>query len=266
MIRSFGTLGVQETVRLTKHPLGVAGVLGSVVWSANPALRDSALLRYSPGTSFSVYNSLTVLPTLLLGPTVLFAANLLTSRERRAGTTEILASTPVRTRARTVGLLAAAFGPAILTAVMVAAQVTAFHTFGPRPSRWPTVDELATRPVMVLRAGLLGVMIGRWLPFPGSAAVAVVTLGFLNTIAGNLGQDTWLSFVPWRDLVTTDEQGRIIGYFPGSVRWRVAYLLCLDAMAAIGALPKTPGPKRALFACGLVAAAMAAFTRWSQLP
>jgi len=259
-------LGARDIVRLTTHPLVVTATIVSIAWAAIPAVRDSTVTSMAPGTALNIYLILAHSPSFLVGPATLFAANLLATRERRAGTGALLTAAPVSVRTRTVSLLLAPLGPAILTTVTAAVQVAAFRALGPAPSRWPTAYELATQPATVIGAGLLGVMVARWLPYPGATAITMFILAASFTTTANLGRDTWLSFAPWRDLVITDEHNNILGYFPGTVAWHVAYLLCLGAMAATAALLATPGPRRGLIAAGLVAVLAAAGTGWAQLP
>jgi hypothetical protein len=265
-LRATAALAAREIIRLTVHPLVVGGALASVVWAATPAVRDSPLMSYAPGTPLNVYNGLTLVPSLLLGPLTLFAANLLATRERRAGTGDVVGCVPTTARTRTLAALLAPIGPALLTAVLVAGQVQAYRVLGPSPSRWPTLAELATQPATVIGAGVLGVAVARWLPFPGAAAITMLLLGASYPAAVTLGQTTWLSFAPWRDLVIVDDTNRILSYFPGSVTWHVAYLLGLSAMAAVAALLATPGPRRALIGTGLLAILAVAGAGWAQLP
>jgi hypothetical protein len=261
-----GRLGAWECVRLTTHPLVGLGVAISVLWVLAPALRESPQLSSAPGTPYNVYLGLVTLPSFLLGPLTLFAANLLASRDSRAGTAELLAGAPTTARTRTLGLLLAPVGPAALAALIAVAQVAAFRAAGVVPSRWPTVAELAVHPAMVLGGGVLGVAVARRLPVPGAAAITMVLLVGTYPVGAALGRDTWLSFAPLMDLATSDDRGRHVTYFPGSVAWHVAYLLCLAALAAIAALQGTPGPRRALLAAGLVALSAAAGAGWAQLP
>jgi len=247
------------------HPVVVAGVVLSVAWAAIPAVRDSPYVSQAPGTPFNVYIGLVTLPSFLLGPLTLFATSLLASRERRAGTTEILAAVPASARTQTLGLLIAPAGPAALAAVVAAAQVAVFRAFGLVPSRWPTIEELAIHPTMVLGGGMLGVAVARWLPVPGGTALIMFLLVATYPAGAALGRDSWMSFAPLMDLATTEDFQHVT-YFPGSVAWHVAYLLCLDAMAAIAALLATPGPKRGLLTIGAGAALAAAAAGWAQLP
>lgn len=258
-------LGASEIVRLTTHPLVVVGVVASLAWAATPAGRESPYINQAPGTPYNVYLGLTILPSFLLGPLTLFAANLLASRERRAATTEILAPAPTPARTQTLGLLIAPLGPAALAAVIAAAQVAGFRAFGLTPSRWPTIAELAIHPAMVLGGGMLGVAVARWLPIPGAAAITMLLLVGTYPAGAAFGRDSWMSFAPLMDLAATEDFQHIT-YFPGSVAWHVAYLLCLDAMAAIAALLATPGPRRALLAAGAGTALAAAAAGWAQLP
>jgi len=266
-------LGFQETTRLTTHPLVIAGSLGALALSvAGPW----ASLAHSASAAYQSYETLTVMPSFLLGPLVFFAANLTASRDRRAGTTDLLTGMPTSTRTRTAAALLAALGPATLTVVVISMTALIYRAFGAQPVRWPTVMELAMQPARVLGAGLLGVMIARWLPRPGSAAIVMVALygwhlvgpGLADHGASMQAANTVRSFAPFREVLTYGGPNDTIGsyLFFGSIVWHNAYLLCLGAMAATGALLATRGPRRLLLLAGAAAVASAVFCGWRQLP
>jgi hypothetical protein len=274
-------LARREAVRLTTHPLVVTGCLAAMALSMRLGGLWTATVTSGSSPPFQSFSALTVLPSLVLGPFVFFAANLTASRERRAGTSELLAGTPLSPRARTAAALLAALGPAVLTALIIAVTLLFYHGIGAQPVRWPSVLELTMQPARVLGAGLLGVMVARWLPWPGSAAVTMVllyawsnigpwiaTYGTADATHTMRSAYLWISFAPFREVVTYRDPtlANVSPAFYGSIAWHDAYLLCLGAMAAVGALLATPGPRRPLLTAGTVAVAAAAFSGWRQLP
>jgi hypothetical protein len=248
----------KDAIRLTRHPVVAVGALYSLVLSLNvpygsPALDD--------------YQSFSMLSALIMGPPTLFAANLVASRDRRAGSIEMLSSTPAGARTRTSAMLFANLGPAALSIVVIAVALGAFRLLDMAPPRWPPLGELAVQPATVLGAGLLGVMTARWLPIPGGAAIVMVALVLWVDLSGyHLPSETAMSLAPIREFEVSNGQGHVTGTFAGSLPWHIAYILCLDAMAAIGALLATPGPKKKLLTAGAVAVTGAIITGWIQLP
>lgn len=252
-------LAIQETIRLTTHPLVLVGIAASLLWS-------SSYLTNAPDNPFNVYDGLTQLPCLLLGPLTVIAANMVTSRDRRAGTTEVLLTAPISGRRRTCALLLAPAGPTVITVVLVVVQVAVFRGVNIEPSRWPTSAELAIQRVSVLGGGLLGIMLARWTSFPGTAMITLLALFAVYHAFSFLDPNTWLSYAPYRDLRVAGPNATNISYFVGSMGWHLTYVLLLGAIAAIGALLGTPGPKRGLLVMGACAVAGAVFAGWLQLP
>jgi hypothetical protein len=212
------------------------------------------------------YQGLTMLTALILGPLTFFAANLVASRERRAGSIDTLAGTPITLRSRTAAVLLAVLGPTALTVVLIAATFVTYRALGAHPPRWPTVPELAVPPATVLGAGLIGVMTARWLPVPGGAAVVMIGLVlWVQFSSYQMLHETAMSLAPFRELDINDGHGHVTGYFKGSLSWHIAYILCLDVMAAIGALLATPGRRAPLLAVGAAVVGAAVLTGWVQL-
>jgi len=248
--RVVAALGRQETVRLTRHPLILSGAILAT------ALSMESLREHNP---LYDYQGLTMNQSFVMGPMILIAANLITRRELRAGTRQLIAATPVTERRRLAGLLCAAAGPALLTAVLIMLTATLYRLLGADPVWWPDITEYAVQPVRLLGAGLLGVMIARWLADPIRPALLACVVAVAMIVVSrsdNAMLRTALSAL----FVFNDLHAKAF-----DVGWHVGYLLCLDAMAAIGALLATPGPRRALCAVGAVSVAGAVFTGWAQL-
>jgi hypothetical protein len=156
--------------------------------------------------------------------------------------------------------LCAALGPAILTVALVVALVPLYRLLGAVPLRWPGVAELAVQPVRLLGAGLLGVLTARW--FPGrvrpvlAACVVIAAMFAVDRYAAGGARRTLLVLFPFTDLSA--------GWL--RAEWHLVYLLCLDVLAAVGALLATPGPRRTLLAAGAAAVTATVIAGWSQLP
>jgi hypothetical protein len=251
-------LGGWEAARLLRHPLVLLAAAGSYVFALN---------HVNNGSAGNIYEGITSVQSLILGPAAFFAANRAASRDRRADTAEMVTTAPTGPRRRTIAVLLAAAGPAVLTAAVIAALAMTYRGVGITPPRWPAWPELAVQPVTVLGGGLLGVLTARWVPHAGGAAIVMLALYWGEALIGRgPGTETIQVLAPFSELQLNDTRGHMVGWFPGSVPWHLAYLLCLDAMAAIGAVLATPGPRRALLAAGCAAVAGAALTGWAQLP
>jgi hypothetical protein len=250
-------LGLREAWFVTRHPAVLIGTLLTVVLAVTMA-----------ETPVHSFNAEAILTTQVLGPATLIAANRCASRDRRAGSSPVVDVCPASIRARTAGSMLAVLGPAGV-AVVLGGVVPALHVLlGIGTLRWPTLAEAAVQPVSVLGAGLVGVLAARWLPCAGSATLALAAvatwsaIGSLSPLVGEI----WREFAPFTEMTRGETPNAIEGYFPGSVPWRVGYLLSLDTMATVGALLATPGPKRVLLLCGAAAVTTAAVTGWLQLP
>lgn len=223
-------LAAQEGRRMALHPLVLVGVLVSIGYAVRIA--DNG-----PTDAFEIVASMI---TFLVGVPAFFAANLIASRDRRAGSTELLASAPVPAQVRTWALCLGAAVPAGLALALVAVAHAAFQQLGyyeAVPSAWHVV----TGPVTVLGGALLGVMVARWLPVPGAAALVMIAMFAYNIALSNGAErnrplGTFVTWARWTDDPVW------AGYFAGSPSWHVAYLLGLCAMAVTGAL--LPGARR----------------------
>lgn len=229
-----------EARRLVRHPIGLVG------------LAYTALMLGGPGEgsgTAATFDNLTSATTFSYGVFIFFAANLLATRDRRDDSEELLAASAARSVDRVLALCVAALGPTFVAAVVVG---IAAWTYDVRdllvvpPSFW----QLAQGPVTVLGAALLGIMIGRWAPYPGAPLLLMVAV-----VAGNVYVNAseatrgpvglYTSWAVWED-----DTGSWGGMDPGSPGWHVAYLLGLCAMAAVGALLSAVHSRLPLLALG----------------
>jgi len=136
----------------------------------------------------------TVTGTVPLAWGTLIASNLLTLRSRRWRSEELLATTPVPERSRTVAHLLASL-------VMVPASVAllciwfAAGAWSGRTVGTPRAAVLAVVPLIVVGAGCVGVAVARWLPKPVFGWVAVVATLILQLNFGHTDSRwRWLHF------------------------------------------------------------------------
>ena len=248
----WAVLGITETRRLVLHPVLLGG-LALVAVTAGLERELGPRPAYSMITSAGIF---------FIGPFTFFAANLLASRDRRHGSEEWLSSLPAPRQARTAATQVACAGQAVVAAVLLTIVFAAFSAAGLLPHE-PPVLEMGTVPLAVLGGGLLGVMVARWAPFPGAAALVMVGLVVAHI---RLGEDwpllgAYVEFARWG--VTTNEW---VGVIEGSRGWHVVYLAALCAMAAIGALLVDSRRKLPVFLVGILVTALAVLAGWAQLP
>lgn len=247
-------LGLQEGVRIVRHPIAVAGA----------ALMTVLVLVVGDNGSRDAFEVVSTGPTFFYGVFTYFAANLVASRDRRSHSGELLAATPSSRSARVAGLCLAALVPTALAAAFVAAVHTANVLRGLYVVA-PDVWHLAQAPLTVLGGALLGIMVARWTSVPGVALLVMIAMVLVNAwlsehdaLVQPLGTYvSWATWAPHPDWA---------GMQPGSPGWHVVYLLALCAMAACGSfLRDTERPWRVL-GLGAVLTALAVVPAVAQLP
>ena len=248
----WAVLGTAEIRRLVLHPVFLAGV-AFVMVSAGVDLRPGPREAYSVVTGAGIF---------FFGPFTYLAANLLASRERRHGAEEWLSSLPALRRDRTTAALVACFGPATAVTVLTLVAYTGFSA-AELFARAPHPLELTSVPLSVLGGGLLGVMVARWAPFPGAAALVMVGLVAVHVALPErlalLG--AYVEFARWGE-----PNWAWAGVIDGSRGWHVAYLLALCAMAATGALLVDAQRRVPVLSLGAGLTCLAALAGWAQLP
>lgn len=247
-------LGRVQAVRLARHPL----FLLALAWTGLGTVLSGDL---GPRTMFSM---VTDLPTFLVGPFVFFAANLLASSERRHGNEEWLDSMPAPARHRTAAAQVAVLGPFLVVGALVAAGLAvgvATDRFVTRPAALEVLSGL----LPVLGAGLLGVMVARWLPWRGAAALVMVALVVLH-IWLNDRHELLGAFVEWAAWPASGNSSVWAGLAPGSRGWHVVYVLALCAMAATGAHLVHARRRMPVLALGGAFTSVALVAGWAQLP
>jgi hypothetical protein len=126
--------------------------------------------------------------------------------------------------------------------------------------------EYLQLPALVLGAGLLGIAVARWLPWPGAlplAALAVVIdFLLLYQFTDSMPTRTWFALWPvW----VGGTQGMLPPQPFHQEMWHLAYLLGLGVLAGIAALLRTHGPRRALCGSAAAVATLTLLAAWLQL-
>ena len=246
-----------EAWRLIRHPVALAGLAINLVMLG---------VMGADGDPLS-FGSMTAGATFYGGVFTYFAANLVTTRERRSGAEELLAPLPEGPHTRTVALCLAAMGPFLLhlaLAGLAFLMFTAGGTFFVDPPFWHVVQG----PLTVLGGALLGVLVGRWAPFPGVALVVMVSMIAFNVTVAN-GSERYMTLgthMEWTRWGPNNESNGFYGYYPGSPAWHDAYLLALCGMAAAGALLRTAAARLPVLVAGALLTAAMLATGWAQLP
>jgi hypothetical protein len=255
--RAAGQLAPGEAWRIVTHPVALAGL----------ALNVALIVAVGSDGGRSSFSAVTTGSTFYSGVFTYFAANLVATRERRSSAGELLTPLPAGPHPRTLALCLAALGPALLNAALVIVTFAAFaarDTFLVTPSFW----HVAQGPLTVLGGALLGVMVGRWAPYPGTALAVMVAMVAFNVVVSNSPEQyralgTEVSWARWGP---NDESDGWYGYYPGSVAWHDAYLLGLCAMAAVGALLRTAFARLPLLVLGGLVTTTTVAAGWAQLP
>jgi hypothetical protein len=219
-------LALQEARRLLLHPVLLVGFAALAVTAG-----DELLTSNSSRGAFTLVDSVT---SYFPGVFAVLAANLVASRDARAGADDLVGSAPLRAAHRTRALCLASLAPAALALVAVAGMHLALLA-DDRYLATPSVWHVLQGPVTVLGGCLFGVLVARWLPYRGAAVVALVALVAANVWTADGGARhpfgfmvSWAAWGPYGDLW--------VGLVPGSAAWHVAYLLGLCGLAAAGAV------------------------------
>ncbi|HLT83460.1 MAG TPA: hypothetical protein VKZ83_04430 [Phototrophicaceae bacterium] len=251
-------LAAVEARRLLLHPVMLAGIAVFLVHTISSTLTDP-----TPRTAFS---AVVDLPSFVPGVFAILAANLVASRDVRAGSVEMLTPAPARPAPRVGALCLAGLVPAVLMQALVLV-LWAWHLALERYVDPPTAAHLLQGPVTVAGACLLGVLLAVWVPTRATGIIALVVMVALNVWLGGREGAVEL-FGP---MVHWPEWGLMfardwVGFIPGSPGWHVVYLLGLTAAAGAGALVRVSDRRTPAVLATLAALALAVVAGIAQLP
>jgi hypothetical protein len=253
-------LGVREARRFLTHPMMLAGF---VIWAFITILAEIqgtfVVQRFE-----SVTTSLSFFPGILC----ILVGHMASTRDRRAGSLDLLRAAPGRAEERVLALCLGALGPALVALVLNLAVFTYYvlndgYHWGETPNVWHIVQA----PITVLGGSLLGIMLGTWLPSRATPMIAMVTIVGISIWLN--GQDastglfgTTLSWADWGPYDGT------IWYrlAPGSPAGHVVYLLGLCGLAVTAALLRVAERRAAVVVAGVVALALTVVGGLAQLP
>jgi hypothetical protein len=249
-------LAFYEGRRLLTHPVTLLG------WALLALHVGTAIYDDNPIVAFV---AITMSTTFYLGIFCVLAAHMVTTRDLRAGTTELVGAVPCSREQRIAALLLAAWLPALL-ALAVTVLTRQYFIWQDTYVEVPGLAHVLQGPVTVLGGSLLGIMFGVWLPqrvTPVLAIVAVVIGSWALDSEGSRGLFGplvgWADWGPYDGTVWYDLRD---GH-PGG---HVVYLLGLTGMAAVAAWLRVATHRWLAVALGVVALAVAVWGGVSQLP
>jgi hypothetical protein len=229
------TLAGLEARRYVRHPMFLLGLTLLVVFQT--AIADDANSQ-EVGSYF---------PGLTLGLLGLFVANRLT--RSTSGAAEPVEAAPADGVIRTAALCLACLVPGVVALCWLVSQLVAWSVWTPvegwyvATAAGDRVGELAAGVVAAVGGPLVGVLIGRWLRFPGAALLGAVVLaawsflgaGALALQPSRFGTLLRLS-APAVGWTSADGPDGPYWIAAGSPWAYVAYLVCLCGLAAVAAM------------------------------
>lgn len=234
-----GMAGI-EARRLARNPIFLTGVV-----LAFGVLALIVVVNEDP--VFVDLLSIPVLPAFFIGLTSLIATNRLTRSTEAA--VEAVGTAPGTEAQRTAAVAVACLVPFAAGLLFTVAEILVARTVGIAEQEWwfGTLPDwqvwsilLALGPVACLGAALLGVVSGRWLAFPGAAAVmvvAVVAVSFGGAMPLAYGDSSELRlWVPWAMWHSGSMEDGTAVLFAGNPLPYLGYVLCLCAAAALAAV------------------------------
>lgn len=260
---TLGTLARQEIRHYLRHPLFWCGAALTLAVDVVMVLDLSG----DEGSS----GSYMIAPAALLGVLGLVVMYGLTRRSDRAAEAAGVVAVPERTR--TLALAAATVLPLTVALVSYAAAVVTWYVHPPAdyvvppgvPDAFVHAEQLGGGVVCALGGPLLGLLLARYVPRRGTAAVASVllVLGTILLQGGVIGGDApyrvfwvWTYFLTQRSV----DGAWYMGTVPGNPFTWVLYLLVLCALGLVLAVrhdPESDRTRLGRLAVGLAVLALA---------
>ncbi len=226
-----------EARRLARHPAFLTGTIAAFGILVAFQLQDQVsndLLSWP------------VIPAFFIGLGSLVAVARLTRSTE--GSEEAVSTAPGTEARRTAALAFACLVPFAAGLAWVGAMLGVVASHPPAPQEWwfDTTPDLhvwavllAGSPVACLGGGLLGLLTGRWLRFPGASAVVVLVtvVGcMLGQSASESAHPTARLWTPWASFQSgTNSDGTQLLY-AGNATAYLVYALCLCAAAVLVAM------------------------------
>jgi len=241
--RAVVVLARVEAVRLLRHPVVLLALAALAAWWLLPwatgvAWRSLPVLHEEDwATAYAA------MPAALAA---LVAGNLAVLRAHRHGTEEFYGVRLVPRWGRTTAHLLAVVPLAVIIGAAAVAHMLALSTVPAAVGR-VNPAELATGPALVLLLGAAGVLLGRLVPTPAVAPLAVVVVLFV-TYTGVVGRGPGSTNGParWLGLIV-EPLGNEFGLTPDLLArpagWHAAYLTALAVLVAGVALLRDRGPR-----------------------
>lgn len=191
----------------------------------------------------------------------LFAASLVATSARRTGAESQFDAAPLDPQLRTLATgLGVLFGPVAVASLVTFILVYVERGTGSSPPAMFVGWEYVQLPLIWLGAGLLGLAVARWLPWPGvPLAVFVGLIAWTLWSAGLIHDGRSAGFL--MPFVITSEEVLGLGTVSaeGQLGWHAVYLLGLCLLALAGALLRyRPIRDRTVLGFGLLAAVLTA--------
>ena len=250
-------LAGKEARRLVTHPAMLTG------WGLLAFMFTVNALDAEP---ISAFDMVTTGPTFYPGLFCILAAHMVTTRDQRSGTGELLGSVPATREQRVLALLIAAWLPALI-ALGLNVLARNYFVWQDVYVEAPGAAHTLQGPVTVLGGSLLGIMLGLWLPQRVTPVLAMVVL-----VAGSiaLGSDTdggvyfapLVSWVDWGPFDGKEWYALEAGY-PDA---HVFYLLGLCGLAGVAAWLRVTGRLPLVIVLGVAFLALATWGGVTQLP
>lgn len=251
-------LAQAEARRLLLHPVMVgAFALWTVLTVFGTLLADPR--------SRDVFEAVASTQSWVPGLPAIFAAYLITTRERRAGTLDVIGSLPVRDPERVRALCLAALAPGLVSLVLNVAAMVALDARHGFPAAVSPAHVLLP-PLTVVGAVLLGVMLALWAPFPLAPALATVAMVAFHVVVQNF--DPGHLFAPAMFWAAWPKAGGDywIGYLSGSPWGHLVYVVGLCGLAATAAMMRVAPRVSRIVPVGLAALAVTVAGALVQLP
>lgn len=234
-------LARRESLLLLRHPAVLVGyALSTIAVVFLCGVGDGVRHRAATSVGISAFP---------LAGLTLVAANLCALRSRRFSAQGMIDTTPVSPTTRLAAHMVSVLGPSTVFALIVAGWV-AFVTAADAPGVFPSIAEMAQGPVLVVCAGVCGVLLAAWVPTPLVAVPAVLLLGLVEGGVASLGPEhRTVRLLAWWVPQPEDVPVEVWHRAPGL---HLAYLVALALLVAAVALARSL-PRRV--AAGLTAAA-----------